>query len=216
MIVLGVDDHGVLQREPLHDLGGQIDVDHSRVTDLDADQSAVPGHVQQTGDLESAQAELARDLDLGALVQVVPARHEGCASQGGGPHELSGHGKPPAQVSAGFAFFNVPLDVGGVTANTSTSARTRSYVRTWRFRTSNAGRRRCPTSSPCHRLRCRAPGYAPCRSLRCLVAPLINSRCFPPELAPRLATRCSGDRTSPTLGIWEEATHEGRAFLRSG
>jgi hypothetical protein len=94
VIILGVDDHRVLQSEPVHDLRSQIDIDQSRVTDLDADQPAVPSYVEEPRDLEPAQAELARDLDLGALVQVVPARHQGCAGQGGGPPSYLAIGAP--------------------------------------------------------------------------------------------------------------------------
>ena len=91
VIFRGVDDHRVLQPEPVHDLRSQIDIDQTRVTDLDANQPAVPGNVEEPRDLEPAQAELARDLDLGPLIQEVPARHQSCEGQAGGPRKLSGH-----------------------------------------------------------------------------------------------------------------------------
>ena len=54
------------------------------MADLDADQSTVSGRLEETGDLEPAQAELPGDLDLGALIEVVPARHQGCECQARG------------------------------------------------------------------------------------------------------------------------------------
>ncbi len=75
MLLHGVDDDRVLERIGVAQLTGQAHVDDAGVTDLDADQAARPGDVEQASDLETAELELLGDLDLGSTVQVVPTRH---------------------------------------------------------------------------------------------------------------------------------------------
>jgi hypothetical protein len=66
----------VLQPELVLHLRRQVDVDEPLASDLDADEPAAARYVDQAGDLEPAQAELAGDLDLRPPVQVVPPRDQ--------------------------------------------------------------------------------------------------------------------------------------------
>ena len=90
MALGGVDHQRVAQPERLLQPAGQVDVDGTRVTDLDPHQTARARRLDQPGDLEPAELELLGDVDLGPAVDVV------APGDGGREHEL---GRPAVEVS---------------------------------------------------------------------------------------------------------------------
>jgi hypothetical protein len=73
------------------DARGEVDVDHALAADLDADEPAAAGHVDQPRDLEPTQSELVGNPDLRSPVQVVAAPDEGREHERGRSGELLRH-----------------------------------------------------------------------------------------------------------------------------
>src|SRR5689334_6339351 len=125
------------------------------MADLDGDQSTVSGRPEEPGDLEPAQAELPRDLDPGALIEVVPGAPPRLRVPDPRVRLVSGHMSPSARLSVGRPLCKRPLDGASTTSDTGGErARTGSYEVDGPSRTFDARRRRCLASSPPRPTRC--------------------------------------------------------------